>query len=149
MADGVGDVVYEIEFVEPILTSCDCCGLPSTRLVRFVARDGEAFAIYRAILTRGPRHPRAEMIVGLGDWDEAASPEDRVAFAFQLWSDDSQCNIGIVGPEQTAWSSGVLGRILAREEALRHPRLKDVFDLSDHIVGHDRPLADYLDGRES
>lgn len=139
--------MFEIEFVEPSHATCECCGAPSTRLTRFVTRNGDAFAIYRAVLTHGPRHPRAEMIVGLGDWDEAALPEDRVAFIFQLWSDDREYKVGIVGPDQTVWPQGSLGRLLTREEALRHPWLQDVFDLSDHIVVHDRILADYLDHR--
>jgi hypothetical protein len=37
-----------------------------------------------------------------------------------------------------------LGMTLNREEALAHPRIKDVFHISDHIVTEDFLVIEYL-----
>ena len=43
-----------IEFADPVTGSCQCCGAPTIQLARFVHRNGEHFAVYRALLAHGP-----------------------------------------------------------------------------------------------
>ena len=38
-----------------------------------------------------------------------------------------------------------MGTMLDREAALAHPRIRDVFHITDHAVVEDRPLKAYLD----
>ena len=133
-----------IEYDEPVNAACDCCGAAMTRLTRFVCRGDEPFAIYRALLSSGPHERRADVAVSLGDWAEAASPSDRLAFAVHLTVDQDNFNVSFVEPDQTAWSSGELGRILSRDEALQHPWKQEVIALIDQVIEADRPLAAYL-----
>ena len=135
----------EIDFEAPEIGTCACCGREQTRLTRFVTRDGDAFAVYKAVLPGGEHQRRADLIVGLGDWDEAASPDQRVAFALQVWADEAMINVAVVDAEQSAWQSGFFGRVVSREEALRHPWLQQVYDLSDQIVERDKAIIDYLE----
>ena len=136
----------DIEFEAPVESRCDCCGGEQIVLTRYVSRDDNAFAIYKGVLTTGHGTPRADMVVGFGHWSETESPKDRVAFAFQLWSGPAAVNVTIVGPDQTAWRSGFIGVLLAREEALRHPMVEEVYALADHILECDHPVINHLSG---
>ena len=112
--------MIEIEFEEPIESLCDCCGTTTIRLTRFVYRDGDAHAVYYAEFTTGHEEKRLSGLVGLGTSGDGKSG-NRVAFPFQIWADDDNFNIGLVDAADSPWSDvTLLGRLLDREEALKH-----------------------------
>ncbi len=41
----------------------------------------------------------------------------------------------------------VIGRTLNRDEALKHPLVKEAFHVTDHMVVDDLPIHEYLNGR--
>jgi hypothetical protein len=131
-------------FADPATGSCQCCGAPTIQLARFVFRDGEPFAVYRALLAHGPHERRADVVISLGDWAETASARDRVTFACHLTADRDSFNVGFVDPGQTSWTSGELGRILSRDEALQHRWKQDVLSMSNQMLEEDQPLIAYL-----
>jgi len=54
----------------------------------------------------------------------------------------------VTDAQSSPWrESQVLGRMLDRSEALKHPLLADVFHITDHIVNEDAPLKAHLDGK--
>ena len=132
----------ENEFCEPSFYDCECCGHRTTKLTRFVTRDGAAFAAYYAHFSDGPEHDDVQLLVGLGPWGEDAPPEARTAIAFRIWNTDDNHNVGLMDAD--CWDTDYLGRRLSREEALASPWKQEVFDLSDHIVTCDQPIIDYL-----
>jgi hypothetical protein len=140
----------DIEFEAPRHATCACCGRRTTRLTRFVTRDGDAFAVYLVMYTEGHEDRDAWALVGLGRWGEDAPPETgRAAFALRLWLADDSYKVSVVDAEHAPWDTGFLGRRLSREEALQHPWLEEVFALSDQMVVRDQPLIDHLNGRAS
>ncbi|WP_344705765.1 hypothetical protein [Sphingomonas swuensis] len=134
----------EIEFEKPEAGSCACCGASQQILTRYVTRHGSPFAIYKAALISEHQPPRAQMIVGFGRWDEAEKPSARIAFTFDLWSDELNTNVTLVDAQDSAWSSGYLGTVLPRDEALQHPLAKEVFSLAEHVLRCDEPVRSYF-----
>lgn len=132
----------EIEFEAPELRSCQCCGKTLTSLTRFVYRGGDAFAVYYLDLNHSGDRPIAYGLVGFGEWgDDDVDPlQARVAFAFQLTSNSEDYLLSLIDPDDTDWTTNFLGRRLPRTEALAHPLLQEVFDLSDHIMRCDIPV---------
>lgn len=61
-------MAHQIEFEEPELRSCDCCGKTLTSLTRFVYRDNDAFAVYYLDLDHDGDRPIARGLVGFGEW---------------------------------------------------------------------------------
>ena len=135
-----------IEVDEPPKTArCDCCGGTTTRLTRFVEKDGDAFAVYYAAFS--DEHPEREMklAVGLGDWDDDAAPEDRRAFALVMRSVEGEYQVRVVDADESPWRNAeIIGRMLDREEALAHPWIGDVFHITDHIVEDDPVVRAYF-----
>lgn len=132
-----------IEFEEPDLSTCECCGGITTRLTRFVTREGNAFAVYFARYSNNHPERYVSVLVGFGDWSEDAPPENRTAIAFRVWTNETNYQVGIVDAEDD-WETVLLGVKLSRDQALASSLKQEVFDLSDHIVECDLPIIDYL-----
>lgn len=134
-----------IEFEEPTYSTCDCCGETSTRLTRFVSRDDTALAVYLADFS--PGHDYVSVLASFGGWGgevDEFGPADRTAFAFRIWIAADSYQVGFVDPSESGYNTDYFGRILDREEALRHPLRQEAFDLSDHIVECDQPVIEFL-----
>lgn len=143
--------MIKIEIDEPpTVTLCECCGGQTTRLTRFVYRDGDAFAIYYAAFS--DNHPDREMkiAIGLGEWGDGSTPEARTAFALVMRAADEQYEVMVVDAEKSPWRNArVIGRMLDREEALQHPHLEDAFHITDHMVEEDPQVRAYFEGGPS
>ena len=135
-----------VEFEPPSESRpCECCGGRTTRLTRFVYRDGDAYAVYYALFS--DNHPDRAVIatISVGEWGEDSTPDQRVAFALELRATDTQYQVAVIDAERSPWrDADVIGRTLDRAEALRHPRLSEVFHITDHIVTEDEPIRAYL-----
>ncbi len=136
----------EIEFEPATYSTCNCCGSKTTKLTRFVLREGSTFAVYFANFSDGP-HDHVSVLVGFGDWNDDASPSDRTAIAFRIWTHQNSFQVGLVNPEDDGWRTDYFGRKLSREEALNSTWKAEAFALSDHIVECDRPVIEFLEAR--
>jgi len=137
--------MIKIEFEKPTETPCECCGKTTVRLTRFVYRDGDAHAVYYAQYTPQHAEKRISGVIGLGKWGESATPENRMAFPFEIWTDEDNFKVGLVNAKTSPWSHVTfLGRILNREEALKHEWISDVFHITDQMVTVDKEIANYF-----
>ena len=135
-----------IEQEPPSVHTCDCCGGASTKLTRFVNRDGDAYAAYKAVFATNHPDRSVQVLIGMGEWGDDASPGQRVAFALDLRVQDGGYAVMVVNRASSAWrNTTFLGRILDREEALAHPLIKEVFHLTDHMFSEDTMIREYLD----
>ena len=139
--------MIRIEFEDPTKEKCDCCGGVTTRLTRFVYKDDDAFAVYYAMFS--DNHPDHEIkaAIGLGEWGEGSTPEERKAFAVKIRDGGTQFEVMLVDAEESPWQDAeILGRMLDRAEALEHPWKEDVFHITDHMVEDDPEIKAYFQG---
>lgn len=139
--------MLEIEFEEPLSEICDCCGNTTVKLTRFVYENDNAFAIYYIRFTKDHDDKEVLGLVSLGDWGTDEISENRTSFLFKLWFDNENWNVSILDGEESPWNSKILGKILQRQEALKHPWIKDVFHITDHIVEEDQELIKYFNSQ--
>jgi hypothetical protein len=137
-----------IEFEPPRQSEpCECCGGRTTTLTRFVYSDGDAFAIYYAKFSDNHEDHVVLATISIGEWGEGTTLEQRCAFALRIWPGDDRHNVSVLDAADSPWKDAkIIGRTLGRAEALAHPRLQDVFHITDHMVSNDAPLRDYLEG---
>ena len=129
----------------PATTLCECCGGTTTRLTRFVYKDGDAFAVYYAMFSGNHPERVVRLAVGLGDWGDEAGPEDRRSFGLVMRSTDEAYEVTVVDADESPWrNSEIIGRMLDREEALAHPWIEDVFHITDHVVEEDPVIKAYF-----
>lgn len=136
--------MIEIEFEEPTIEICECCGYETVKLTRFVYEEGTAFAIYYIKFTKNHEEKIATGIISIGDWGTDEEPKNRFSFPFKIWTKDNNYQIGLIDREESPWKHGLLGKILDRVEALEHPWVKDVFHITDHICADDKEVVEYF-----
>lgn len=139
--------MLKIEFEEPTYSECECCANTTVRLTRFVYQDGDAFAVYYAAFTKGHTDKVLSGLVGLGEWgDDEVGTEMRRAFAFRIWLEDQDFQVGLTDASESPWSEiTFMGRIVDRDEALRDDWIQDVFHITDHMVAEDPVIARYFE----
>jgi len=142
--------VITIEFEAPTQSACECCGNVTLRLTRFVYRNGDAHAVYYAQYTAGHGEKRLSGLVSIGEWGEKGTPEERVAFPFQIWTDEGNFKVGLVNAADSPWSHVTfLGRLLNREEALKHEWIDEVFHITNHMVTDDSEITKCFGAHDS
>ena len=139
--------MIKIEFEEPGKEKCDCCGGITTRLTRFVYKDGDAFAVYYAAFSDNHPDKEIKVAIGMGEWGEEASPEDRRSFALTIRDGGAQYEVIVVDANESPWHDATfIGRMLNRDEALKHSWIEEVFHISDHILEDDPEVKAYFEG---
>jgi len=133
-----------IEFEEPNISVCKCCGQANTNGTRFVYQDDDAFAVYYIQFTKGHSEKIATGIISIGDWGTDNEPKNRVAFPFKIWTKEQNYQVGLIDKVDSPWQHKLLGTILDRNTALKHPWIKDVFHITDHIVSEDKIVIQYF-----
>jgi hypothetical protein len=92
-----GSMPLELEIDEEELAlSCNCCGKAVRWMQGFARIDDVTSAMYSATLSSAHRDRRIHLVVGLGDWSDAASSKDRQAFAVQTWLGERSGEEGLV-----------------------------------------------------
>ena len=137
--------MIRIECEAPTTSRCPCCGNVTLRLTRFVYSDDNAHAVYYAAFTPGHAEKRLCGLIGLGEWGEGSQPADRVAFPFEIRTNHDNFQVGLTNAADSPWRDvQFLGRVLDRAESLLHPRIRDVFHITDHMVTDDKAIAEYF-----
>jgi hypothetical protein len=79
------------------------------------------------------------------EWWEGSEPSDRVAFPMVLWQNSHNYAVTLVDRCDSPWKDVVIiGRVLDRSEALVHPRLHDVYHVTDHIFQEDPEIRAFF-----
>ncbi len=136
--------MLEIEFEEPKVEICECCGNETYTLTRFVYKDDYAFAVYYLKFTKNHEDKIATGIISIGDWGTDEEPKNRFSFPFKIWTKKNNYQIGLIDKNESPWKNEILGKILDRNEALKHPWIKEVFHITDHIVAEDQEVVNYF-----
>jgi hypothetical protein len=141
--------MLKIEFRDPVPSDpCPCCGNHAALLFRTVRMDELDFGVYFARFT--DKHPArvVTVMVILGNWDEDSVALDRVAFGLKLVADENGFGVQVIDAADTPWGDTEESRCkLTREKALKHPRLHDVYHLTDHIFREDQPIISFLESQ--
>jgi hypothetical protein len=136
--------MYDVEYAEPRVTPCACCGNPQTVLTRFVARGETPLAILQAALPEGPHAGKVDLLVSIGDWDDDPTRRRVTGFPLVVTPGRDRHETQAGEPRTTGWSSA-WGPCLTAEDARRHPLMPEVLEIVGAVVASDRALAAYLD----
>jgi hypothetical protein len=102
--------------------------------------------VYYAGWTEG--HSRGvQCILGLGDWDDEESPEERRSFGIRCWVDGADIKFEVQDPAASRYGENTfLGRMLSRSDALADSEMLDVLHIAEHIVEDDPRVCAALEG---
>lgn len=129
--------------------ACECCGERS-HTIRGELRDGRGatLAVYLAGWTENPaEHPDIYLALSLGPWGEDTSGDDRVNIPIVAFHDGATWQFGANDHGRLDDDPTLLGRRLGRDEILAHPRLAEIWALSDALWLGDPRLDEARAGR--
>ena len=140
---------YSLETGEHFRTlRCECCGQVKNRVWGFVSKDGDAHAIYYALLNVEEEQPRVGLTLSVGPWWEGTEPSKRVWVHLNVCAGEAGTEMGIRDPTESnyyPWEKG--GTPLNREEAKASSATEEIWSVADFIVIADPALSSYLSGR--
>jgi hypothetical protein len=115
--------------------TCDCCGRTSKTIWGDLSDDnGDTVAVYYIQFTiAAPEHyPNVDLLIG--NWDEGASPKDRVLVSLLYRPGPEGGSFLVVDPAgRRANSRELCGRALRRAEVIGSPLAQEVFSLVDAL----------------
>ncbi len=136
---------FEIETHPAKTSKCDCCDKLNHSLLRFVTRDGDAHAIYRALMSSHYGLP-VHVMATFGEFGDDSCEDDRFSVALSIWEDTDNICTTVHNPADSPWYD-IDGRKLSKEDALRFMKASN-FELSTLIARFDPHVAAYFQGQE-
>ena len=137
---------YTVELGEHVNSLiCECCGQQKKRVWGFVSKDGNAHAVYYALLNVSEVHPRVGLSLSVGPWDDE-DPRGRSWIHMVIWVDPDTVHLQIVDPQQSnffPWESG--GKPLTAEQASVSSELEEFRSVANFIVRTDPAVMSYLE----
>ncbi len=131
-------VAHDYSFDEdpvPRSITCPDCGETHEGMTGFVLDHGDAYAFYYADWY--PHQSQMIVELGLGRFHDPDDYGDNVLFGIRYGHVDGEPD-AVASLRTPTHGAGVMGaRPLTREEALVHPRLKDLWDVSDWLIEND------------
>jgi hypothetical protein len=141
---------YTLETGETIyVLICECCGRPKKRVFGFVSNNGDAHAVYYALLNITEERPRVGLTLSVGPWWGDTDPAERKWIHADVWPEEDGIHMGMRDPQQSnfyPWSRG--GRPLDTDQGKSEPNMQEIWAVADFIVEADPAVSSYLQGLE-
>jgi hypothetical protein len=85
---------------------CRDCGRSFSTVHGFLYREGDAYAVYHALLQREHPSTAVDLALSFGSWDEETTASDRTRIGIRIWPDEDELKLHI-----TAVKGILLGRL--------------------------------------
>jgi hypothetical protein len=140
---------YSLEISEYLYSlKCDCCGGKKNRVWGFVSDNGDARAVYYALLNIEEESPRVGLTLSVGPWGEGTEPSRRVWVQLNVWPDENGIRMGIREPRESNFYPWEMGGVpLTRDQAKLNAAVDEIWSVADFVVDADRAVSSYLEGQ--
>jgi hypothetical protein len=135
-----GEYVYRL--------TCECCGKSKKRVWGFVSKNGDAHALYYALLNIEEEVPRVGLTLSIGPWWQDTDPSQRAWVHIAVWCEVDGIHMRLCEPKESnfyPWEKG--GKAMNRDEAKESDLIAEIWDVADFVVAEDPALASYLDSQ--
>ena len=137
---------YDIEIGENKNASiCHCCGKNSCIGHGFVYKDDSAYAVYYVGWSEAHSDKKISIALAIGEWNEDSTVADHTCFGIEVYEAKDEILLRVIEPAQSPWANtALLGSMLAKQDSLSHPLLKEVFVIVECILRGHKALREYL-----
>ena len=125
---------------------CSDCGRSFSTVHGFLYREGDAYAVYHALLQR--EHPSTAVLT----WrcrSEAGTRKlrasDRTRVGIRIWPDGDELKLHITAVDESSWGdSETFGRLMDRSDVLGTPTERDATPAAEFVLAHDERVREHL-----
>jgi hypothetical protein len=101
---------------------CADCGRSFSSVYGFLYEDGDAHAVYQAVLQSNHPSTVVDIALSFGTWAEEATAADRTRVGVRVWPEEDELKMHINDPGESAWVIQThLGRSPGGEKSSAHP----------------------------
>lgn len=124
---------------------CADCGRPFSSVHGFVYEDGNAYAVYHAILQRDHPSTVVDLALSFGSWVEEATAADRTRIGIRVWPEKDELKTHINDPGESGWGdSETFGKMAGRGEVLGTPLEQEALRTVEFVIWHDSRIEEHL-----
>jgi len=124
---------------------CADCGRSFSSVHGFLYDEGDAYAVYHALLQMEHPSTVADIALSFGSWDEGATGDDRSRVGLQVWPEGEDLKMHITDASESGWGdSENFGQMLSRRDVLGTDRQTEALAAVEFVIEHDRRVADHL-----
>jgi hypothetical protein len=124
---------------------CPDCGRPFSSVHGFVYEDGDAYAVYHAILQSDHPSTVVDLALSFGSWGEEATAADRTRIGIRVWPEEDELKMHINDPGESAWGdSDAFGKMAGRGQVLGTPLEQEALRAVVFVVAHDSRIDEHL-----
>jgi hypothetical protein len=125
---------------------CSHCGKAFASVTGFLYEDGNAYAVYHALLQT--QHPAtvADFALSVGSWDEKATGIDRTRVGVRVWPEENELMMHVNDPGESAWGhSSTFGTMAARSEVVGTGLQQEALRAIEFVIANDPRVHKHLD----
>ena len=124
---------------------CPDCGRPFASVHGFLYEDGNARAVYHAILQTDHPATVVDLALSFGSWAEEATGADRTRIGIRVWPEEGELKVHINDPGESAWGdSETFGRMATRAEILTTPLEQEALRAVEFVIANDGRVGEHL-----
>lgn len=124
---------------------CDCCGQKSSTAHGFVYKNDKPHAVYYAGWADVHRDRGVTFALAIGKWDDESGSGDRVCFGLEAREGKDEIVFRVISPEESPWGcTDLLGKMLSRQDALKHALLKESYEITEMVIRDHPAIRDFL-----
>jgi hypothetical protein len=125
--------------------ACNDCGRTFATVHGFLYQEGDAYAVYHALLQREHPSTAVDLALSFGSWEEEATGDDRTRVGIWIWPDQAELKLHITTVEESSWGdSEIFGRMMDRSDVLGTPTEQDAMRAAEFVLAHDERVREHL-----
>jgi hypothetical protein len=125
--------------------TCEDCGRSFSTVHGFLYEEGDAYAVYHALLQRDHPMTVADLALSIGSWDEDATAASRKRIGIRVWPEADELKLHIASPDESSWGdSETFGKMVDRSDILGTPLEQEAVRSAEFVIGHDSRVRDHL-----
>jgi hypothetical protein len=128
---------------------CHCCGTASETGHGFIYKNGTPYGVYYAGWAAGHKERGVTLAIALGEWDEGTTSQQRTCVGLEAYEGKSEILFRFIEPDSSPWpDTELFGRMVSREEAVKHRLRPEVLAVAEMIVREHPAVRQFLNALE-
>jgi hypothetical protein len=124
---------------------CTDCGRPFSGVHGFLYSEGDAYAVYHALLQTDHPSTVADLAISFGRWSDTAMASHRTRVGIRVWPEGEQLKMHFNEPTESCWGdSETFGRMTSRHELVDTDLAQEALRAAEFIVTHDARVSEHL-----
>jgi|GEM_PF-4010448 len=139
--------IIELDFdqIRTFENCCTCCNNVGYSKSGVIVVNGHEFGLYHSSWVDGPKHNEVSLVITSGNIEKTGDFSKNVSFYMKVRVTNGESEFMVKDGIDMPFSASIFfGKLLTRNDALKHPLADLYFKIGDQIVNEDEDVNGYL-----